>query len=58
MFKCGRCHKTTKTGERANKLVIETREKVYYNDEAGYSKGSEIVKEINICGRCKEKVNV
>lgn len=53
MFKCGKCHKTTQPGESMRMLVIETRDKTYYDDygrEVG--RGSEIVKEVGICEAC------
>lgn len=56
MFKCGRCHKISKAGERPTKLVVETRERDYHTED-GITHGSEIVKEITICGKCEEKVN-
>ena len=59
MFKCEICGKTTKVGEKQNKKVVKTREKIYeYTDKHGRemtSKGSEIVKEINVCEECSSK---
>lgn len=58
MFKCEKCGRTTRTGEKQHKKVIETREKNYTNlDTYGNkktSKGWEIVKEINICEKCNK----
>jgi hypothetical protein len=49
MFRCEITGKVTKPGEKMKKLVMETRERVYY-DEDGYEigRGSEIVKEISV----------
>ena len=57
-FRCGKCHKVQKIGERPYKLVVETREKDYHTETKGITHGSEIVKEIDICNKCKEKINV
>ena len=59
MFKCDKCKRITKAGEKQHKKVVETREKVYINiDKYGKEKrttGTEIVKEINVCERCAEE---
>jgi hypothetical protein len=57
MFKCAILGCMSKPGEKSNKLVLETREKVYFgpvlNEETGYyeeveiGRGFEIVKEVN-----------
>lgn len=57
MFKCEITGKMSKPGEKINKVVVETREKIYYGwrlnpeiEKMEYvvvGKGSEIVKEIN-----------
>ena len=61
MFRCEKCGKVTKAGEKQNKKVIRTRNKTYtYTDKHGNektSKGKEIVKEINICEECFSKEN-
>ena len=58
MFKCEKCGKTTRAGEKQHKKVVETREKTYTNlDIYGNkktSKGWEIVKEMNICEECSK----
>lgn len=60
MFKCGICGEITKAGEKQNKKIVETREKEYvYVNKHGKevtSKGSEIVKEINVCEKCSTLV--
>lgn len=61
MFKCEMCGNITKPKEKQHKKTIKTREKNYtyldkYRNERT-SKGSEIVKEINICEKCVEKEN-
>ena len=56
MFKCEKCGRITEPGEKQHKKVIETREKIYKNEDKHgnikTSKGTEIVKEINICEEC------
>lgn len=57
MFKCGITGRFSKPGEKANKIVTATRDKVYYgwfrNEETGryeeleIGRGSEIVSEVN-----------
>lgn len=62
MFRCEKCGKTTRAGEKQTKKVIQTRRKEYYNvDKWGNdktSKGVEIVKEINLCEKCAEKESI
>lgn len=59
MYRCEICKKTTKSGEKQNKKVIETREKIYHyigkDGKEKTSKGTEIVKEINVCEKCLNK---
>lgn len=59
MFRCEMCGNVTKPKEKQHKKIIKTREKNYtYLDEYGnkkISKGTEIVKEINICEKCYEE---
>jgi len=63
VFICDECHQVTQPGESANKIIVESREKVYEKktkDKNGfvrvkYSKGIEIVKEIKVCHRCKDR---
>ena len=58
MFRCERCKRITKPGEKQHKKIVQTRQKTYVNiDKRGKEKktiGSEIVKEINICEECFE----
>lgn len=60
MFKCDICHKTTKSSEKQNKKVVETRDKTYHyvdkNGKEKTSQGTEIVKEIKVCDECMEKI--
>ena len=62
MFRCDKCKKITKPGEKQHKKVIQTRKKEYHNeDKWGNDKvsvGYETVKEINLCEKCAEKENV
>lgn len=61
MFKCEKCGNTTKSGEKQNKKVIKTRQKEYHNEDKygndKVSKGYEIVKELNVCEKCLQKMN-
>ena len=54
MFKCDRCGKITKSGEKQTKKVIKEREMVYINGQKETT-GKEIVKEINICEKCAKE---
>ena len=54
MFKCDRCKKITKSGEKQTKKVIETRNKNYINGDKKTT-GKEIVKEINLCEKCAKE---
>lgn len=48
MFKCMVTGRMSQPGEKCNKLVVETREKIYTDlDGNVIGKGTEIVKEIN-----------
>lgn len=57
MFRCAITNKMSKPGEKANKIIVETRDKVYYgwfrNEETGemehleIGRGFEIVSEVN-----------
>lgn len=59
MFKCKICGKMTQPGEKQYKKIVKTRNKTYHNlDKYGkerISKGSEIVKEINVCEKCAKE---
>jgi hypothetical protein len=58
MYKCYITGRNSRPSEKCNKLVLKTRDKVYYgwflNEETGemehrqVSKGSEIVQEVNV----------
>lgn len=48
MFRCGQCGRTTSLGEKARRLVVKTRTVIY----PGGHRGTEIVKEIMVCGKC------
>lgn len=58
MFKCEKCGKVTRAGEKQHKEIVKIRNKTYNHiDKYGKektSKGTEIVKEINICEKCAE----
>ena len=60
MYKCERCGQSTAPGDKMEKIVTETRSKVYMAKnkrgreyEAG--RGWEIVKEIAVCPQCWRK---
>lgn len=69
MFICQRCNKVTALKEPCNKVVVETRPKVYksvkviesFKDEDKKiekvieSRGTEIVKELRLCSLCFAK---
>ena len=63
MFKCGRCHKITRPGEKLTNHPIKYRNKVYqildtkYRGSVITSYGQEIVKEINLCESCAFEIN-
>ena len=59
MVNCGKCGKTTKSGEKPVRVVLETRQKMYTNSARGekdmdiaISRGSEIAKEAFWCSKC------
>ena len=51
MYYCGRCKKLQPKGTEQSKLVIDTRQVEYHNQER-VTKGWEIVREIPICPDC------
>jgi len=64
MYKCQECGKISKAGETVNKIVTETRKKEYEfeiqkgrNTITKTSKGSEIVKEIEVCEECYNELH-
>ena len=63
MFKCGRCHKITRPGEKLTKHPVKYRDKVYqimdtkYKGSTVASYGKEIVKEIDLCESCAFEIN-
>lgn len=59
MFRCEKCKKITKPGEKLHRYPILYRDKVYQSVKEIYrhqkiktSYGKEIVKEINLCEEC------
>ena len=55
MFKCENCGKQSLPGQKAVRIVVETRDRKYVNVVNGIAKesfGKEIVKELITCG-CK-----
>lgn len=63
MFKCDKCNKTTRPGEKLTKYPVKYRNKVYQFDDTKYrgnsvtSYGKEIAKEINLCELCAFEIN-
>ena len=61
MFRCNKCEMNSKPKEKPNKVVAETRKRLYYDSYKELEGvGWEIVKEIFLCNRCntnKEKLN-
>ncbi len=62
MFRCGLCHKSSQPKERANKIVTETRPKLYEVPQSERPRVrtewsfTEIVKEILVCLSCTKKL--
>jgi len=63
MFICDKCKQSTQSREACNRLVVETRPKVYQQkvllgeppfqtEKIHESRGTEIVKELKLCGKC------
>lgn len=59
MYRCDKCYKNSKVGEKENKVVTQTRKRSYQyriKTRKGYrtktSEGYETVREIKICGDC------
>lgn len=49
MFRCSVTGKVTQPGEKMKKIVVETRERIYLDDEGvEIGRGSEIVREISV----------
>ena len=68
MFTCDRCQTTTALREPCNKVVVETRPKIYQSitmvgdenhkvEKIRESKGTEIVKELRLCALCFAKLH-
>lgn len=61
MFRCEKWGKVTQAGEKQHKEIVKTRNKTYnHTDKYGkekISKGTEIVKEINVCEECAERIS-
>lgn len=63
MFICDICKQSTKAGVSCNRLVVETRPKIYQQkilvgepphqlEKIKESKGTEIARELKLCGEC------
>jgi hypothetical protein len=48
MFNCEYCGEPSQPGEKAKKVVIEAKKKVYPGGHIGY----ETIKEITVCTKC------
>ena len=54
-FKCNYCNEAQANGVKPVKVVIETRNVTYEETRSGkIPTGTEIVKEVNLCGKCNE----
>jgi hypothetical protein len=51
MFICQLCKRPSKLGEKLNTVVVEVRDRVY--PDGGF--GTEIVREVRLCGECHSK---
>lgn len=63
-FRCEWCKESQPNGTKPTRLVIETRERIYLPryDRSGAKidnggKGTEIVKEMNVCSGCAEFID-
>ena len=56
MFRCEECKQVSKPREGCNRVIVETRPKVYFILENGdpieVGRGQETVRERNLCGTC------
>lgn len=51
-FRCKKCGEAQESGVRPNRVVVETRERVYRAADGGDILGSEIVREEDRCEGC------
>ena len=52
-FKCDNCSEPQPNGVKPNRVVVETRNVTYKTRDGQISSGTEIVKEVNLCGTCE-----
>lgn len=55
MFRCTKCNKVSKPGEKCFLAPSETRPKTYYLEYGKVSEGWETVREERVCADCYEK---
>ncbi len=59
MFKCKKCNRLSAPGEKTNNVILETRPKTYSfkkgEKDIVIGQGTEIVREIRVCGKCVPK---
>jgi hypothetical protein len=59
MYICDLCHSVSNPKERANKVIVKKRNKIYktinYKGIEKYFNGWEITKEIILCSKCFKK---
>lgn len=51
-FKCDYCSEAQENGVKPNRIVVETRNVVYNLKDGRAPEGTEIVKEVDLCGTC------
>jgi len=52
-FKCDYCSEAQPNGVKPNRVVTETRNVTYQTRDGQTPSGTEIVKEANLCAKCK-----
>lgn len=48
MYRCQVTNRVSRPGEKLNKIVVETRDKTYYEDDVEIGYGHETVREISV----------
>ena len=51
-FKCDYCSEAQENNTKPNRIVVDTRS-VTYNTNGQTTTGTEIVKEVDLCGKCE-----
>lgn len=59
MYKCQNCNGKSRPRELKNMIVVQQREKVYFNKDSEGDQfkttGTETVKEVGVCNECKRR---